>query len=621
MLSSRKPQDTRFSLTRRVFLKTSAFIVAALALSRLIKLPKTSALTPTEGNTEGVITEEWLATSCLNCPSRCATRVRVVNGRAVKISGNPLSQVSEGEICPRGHIGLQVLYDPDRITSPLKRTNPAKGRGIDPRWTPISWDEAISEISIRLRTLRHEAQPERLLLLNGLNTKSDEDIVHRFAAAYGTPNIISGDSLENVATKRGRWLADGNYSHIAYDLGNTNYILAFGASIVESERPLARNLRMWGKIRREKPNRAKVVAIDPHYSTTAAKADHWLPINPGTDAALAMAIAGIIISEGLYDSNFVSDQTSGFDEYKELVQSQYSPEEVATITGVDAATIRQLAREFARTKPAIAWAGRNAAAWPNGTYTSYAIFCLNALVGSINVPGGIIYQQDPEYQIMPAVIEDSIAREGRNQPRLDLSQTSLFPSAEPATNQVADSILQNNPYPVEIAIGFNSNFNMTAPGSGRWDEALARIPYYLHLAPFVSEMAGYADIILPPPTYLEQWGYDHSPPGSGFAELKLKQPVVEPLHDTKSITDTIFALAEELGGTVARSFNGIGDDARGFVKYRTETIIPWSEFRERGVWVGPDYQYHNYQSIFKTPSGKFEFRSGNLENILGETSD
>ncbi|GAH45096.1 unnamed protein product [marine sediment metagenome] len=196
-------------------------------------------------------------------------------------------------------------------------------------------------------------------------------MIYRFADAYGTPNVVSGDALESEAEKSGRWMADGNYSHIAYDFSQTNYILAFGAGIVESHKPLARNLRMWGKIRRERPNRAKVVVIDPRYSVTAAKADQWIPINPGTDAALAMAIANVIISEGLYHAEFIRNWTVGFDEYRELALDYYSPEKVAAITGINADTTRQIAREFARTKPAIAWIGRGAAGWPNGSYNGY----------------------------------------------------------------------------------------------------------------------------------------------------------------------------------------------------------------------------------------------------------
>ena len=616
---SKGEKHSRFYISRRNFLRLSAVAGAAVTVSRIIGRPAIRAMVPFKESAGNAVTEKWVVTSCLNCSTRCATRVRVVNGKAVRIAGNPLSHISEGEICPRGHIGLQVLYDPVRLGGPLERTNPEKGRGVDPGWSPISWDDALSKVSARLKSLRDGAQPHKLLLLHGLNTISDGDMIHHFASAYGTPNVVSGEGLENEAEKSGRWLADGNYSHIAYDFGQTNYILAFGAGIIESEKPLARNLRMWGKIRRERPNRAKVVVIDPRYSVTAAKADWWIPINPGTDGALAMAIASVILSEELYDVGFIGNWTAGFDRYKELALNQYSPEKVAAITGIDADITRQIAREFARTRPAIAWAGTGATRWPNGSYNSYAIFCLNALVGSIDVPGGVVYQENPEYREMPEADEDSIAKEGKARTRLDLRKTNKFPAASVVTNQVADSILNDDPYPVEVAIGFNSNFNMSAPGTWRWDEALKKVPYYVHVAPFISEMAEYADIILAAPTFLEGWGYDHSPPGSGFAEAKIKQPVVEPLNNTKGIADIIFEIARRLEGTVARSFDNVGDDAQGFVRYRTETIMAWNEFREEGVWLGPAYQYHKYNRIFNTPSRKFEFYSTNLENLLRET--
>ena len=617
--SSEEKKDGRFEVSRRTFIKLSALTGAALVAGRAVSQPVVGSVLSAPESAESVITDKWIAASCLNCSTRCATRVRVVNGKAVKITGNPLSQVSEGENCARAHVALQVLYDPGRIGTPLKRTNPRKGREVDPKWVPISWAQALSELSGRLKSLRGEGQPHKLLLLYGLNTISDEDIIHRFADAYGTPNVISGDALESEAEKAGEWMADGHYTQSAYDLARTNYILAFGASILESEKPLARNLRMWGKIRRERPNRAKVVVIDPRYSVTAARADQWLPINPGTDGALAMAIANVIISEGLYDASFVENWTTGFNEYKELVVNYYRPEVVAAITGIDADTIRQIAREFAVTRPAIAWRGRGATGWPNGAYSSYAIFCLNALVGSIDVPGGVTYQQQPDYKAMPEVVEDEIAQQGKVEPRLDLRQTRLFPAAEVVTNQVADSILDGSPYPVEVAIGFNSNFNMSAAGTWRWDEALKKVPYYVHVAPFVSEMAQFADIVLPACTFLEQWGYDHSPPGSGFAEVKIKQPVVEPLGDSRSITDIVFELANRLGGTVAQSFSRIGDDAEGFARYRTESLVSWSKFREQGVWVGSDYQYYKYDRIFQTPTKKFEFYSYGLEKRLKET--
>jgi anaerobic selenocysteine-containing dehydrogenase len=329
-----------------------------------------------------------------------------------------------------------------------------------------------------------------------------------------------------------------------------------------------------------------------------------------------MAIANVIISEGLYDSSFISNWTSGFEEYKNLALSQYSPESVASITGIEVDIIRQIAREFAGSKPAIAWRGRGATCWPNGSYASYAIFCLNALVGSIDVPGGVIYQEYPAYREMPAIVKDSIAEAGNAQDAIDLRGKQNFIVAKMVTNQVADSILSDTPYPIEIAVGFNSNFNMFAPGTGRWNEAMAKLPFYVHISPSLTEMSEFADIVLPSCTLLEDWAYEHCPPGSGFTEVKIKQPVVNKLEESMALGDIIFNLAGQLGDSVAESFENIGDTCEGFVRYRTEDFISWTDFRTKGVWVGPDYEFNKYDTIFATPSKKFEFYSGNLEALL-----
>ena len=243
-------------------------------------------------------------------------------------------------------------------------------------------------------------------------------------------------------------------------------------------------------------------------------------------------------------------------------------------------------------------------------------FCLNALVGSIDVPGGVIYQEGIQYNEMPRLIEDEIAKKGKAKQNLDFRRTDKFPAAKVVTNQIPESILENAPYPIEMAIGFNSNFNMLAPGTDRWDKALKKLPYYVHVSPFISEMALYADLILPSTTFLEEWGYDHSPPGSGFAEVKIKQPAVSPHGSSRSIIDVLFELARKLQGGVAQSFANMGDHAEGFVKFRTETLIPWNDFLKKGVWVGKDYEYKKYDRIFHTPSKKFEFSSGNLKSIM-----
>ena len=597
-------------MSRRTFLKASGATGLFIFATRLFHIKWPAKLAPPPPDDKGVVTEGWTNTSCLNCPARCAISVRVVNGRAVRIMGNSLSRVSEGEICPRGHVGLQVLYDPQRLDAPVKRTNPRKGRGVNPGWAPMSWDAALAEITDRMNSTR-AAGAERLAIFTGLNARSDEDLIERFARAYGTPNLIKDDSVEVPAEKTGRMLADGNYSSLAYDLGKTSYVLAFGASILESERPLARNLRMWGKMRRERPTRGKVVVFDPRYPMTAAKSDEWVPVKPGTDAALALAIANVVISEGLYDRRFVADHVAGFEAFRDRALRQYSPEQVAADTGIDAVTIRRIAREFGSTRPAVAWAGRGVSAWPNGTETVFAIHCLNALVGAIDQPGGILYQEAPPYRPMPDVNLDRIAEKG-----LQYERTEVFGPPNRVIDELRPRHIPAFPDPPTMGIGFNANLNMTGV-PGTWEKALMELPYYVHLSPVYDEMALYADIVLPSTTFLEQWGYDHSPPGSGFAELKLKQPVVELTRDLRNVADVVFAVAEKMGGSVGSSFTGIGGSAKEFVRYRTDGILPFNELTDKGVWVGPDYQYGDYGRVLKTPSGKFEFESIHQTDRLG----
>jgi anaerobic selenocysteine-containing dehydrogenase len=600
-------------LSRRKFLKLTA--MAGLSVGAIGVHKRSDSAPSVQPGDASNAKVRWVPTSCLNCPARCGITVKVARGKAVQIKGNRFSLISEGEICPRGHIGLQVLYDPGRILSPMKRSQPKKGKGMDPQWKPISWDQAAEEIAGKLRALRDGSRPHHLLLFSGLNSRSNEDLISRFAEAFGTPNLVSGDGLDRDAEKTGTWMADGHFDPCAYDLDKTNYLLSFGADLLESTPPVARWIRKWGRLRREKPTRTKIVDIQPRYSLTAAKSDEWIPIKPGTDAALALAMAHVIIKEELFDQKFVKEWTVGFDPFRQIALQNYAPESVSKITGVPAETITRIAGEFARTRPALAIPGRAAIALPGGSYASYAVHCLNALVGSIDAPGGILYQESPGYRAIPNGTRDEVARKGLEQPPLDLHGTDGFPAAHVVTNQVPRSVLEGKPYPVEMAIGFNSNFNMTAPAANQWEEALKKIPFYVHVAPFVSEMAEFADLVLPSTTFFEEWGYDHSSPGAGSAEARIKQPVVKPMGDTKSIGDILFSLADKVPGEFAKAFKDLGGSAEEFVRLRMSTLLPWEEFVMKGVWKGPAYQYGKYSRIFQTPSKKFEFDSGNLRAL------
>jgi thiosulfate reductase/polysulfide reductase chain A len=594
-----------FRISRRAFLGVSG-AAAAVVLAVVLALKRPKLAEPVETQTDSVVAKENLIpTSCLNCPTRCAILVRKVETTAgktkvVKISGNSASTYSEGKCCSRSHVGLQVLYNPDRFQfqTPLKRLGQTKGRGVDysRHFGQITWDEALGEIVARLTS------PEKLLILQGLNTTSNEDLIRWFALDYGTRNLFNEDGLETDADRRGKMLADGR-SDSGYELWSethgtsTKYILAFSSGIVESERPLARNLRLWGKLRRELPNKTKVVSFDPRYSVTASRADEWLPINPGSEGALAMAIAHVILSEGLHDPDFINDYTDGFNGYSTMARTQrFSPESVSEISGVPADTIRRVAREFAQSKPAVAWSGEAATSWPYGTFASHAIYCLNALVGSIDIPGGIVYQQQPPYAAMPT--------EG-----LPITDTGI------TFREMADLLRDGA---IDTAIGFNSNLIMSVPESkwdGKWDKILRNL-FYVHIGPAKSEMAAYADIILPACTYLEDWGYESAIPGSGYAEARIKQPVIEPRDGSRPTARILFDLATRTSLPVPFSPVESNSEAfaEDFAKYRTAPLMGWDDFKNTGVWKSSSYSYRNY--AFGTDSGKFEFHSDHLERLL-----
>lgn len=634
-------------VTRRDFIRTASLAAGAVLFAPQLDLRTLAAAA--EARAESA--SGWVASGCNGCVGWCPLKVRVVEGRAVKVAGNENSAWTRGKLCPRGMLNLQILYDPDRVKAPLKRTNPRKGRDEDPGWVEITWEEALDAIAARLAELRDRGMPERFALFRGRYDTLAADILYsRFAKAYGTPNAISHSALCAETTKSGNWYARGKYAYSAFDFENTNYILSFGVPFLEAHRPTTGMLAAWPRGRREKGTRVKTVVVDPRLSVTATRADEWIPINPGTDGALALGIAHEILTEGLWDRRFVGDfkdrgrrfvvgqaveeadwedgYTTGLVAWWNLFLKDFTPEKAAQETSIPVETIKRIAREFATIKPAVTVRGRGSEAWPgNGTYNSFAIYALNGLVGSVEVKGGINHYPSVKYSGEPIPIaQDDAAKAGTGKPRIDEKKTKKFPYADVITNNAADNILKDYPYPIEMALGFWNNFAFSAPGSRRWEEALKKIPFVVHHTTHISEWTMYSDIVLPAKTYLEKWAAGNPAGGANlYSGLTLFQPVVKPLYDTKSEVELAIALGQRLGEkypTVKESFEGIGGDfgdtAEGYTRTRTQAAwkdLPggWTEFREKGtVNVGP----HKFKWEFDTPSKKFEFYSGTLKGLF-----
>ena len=402
---------------------------AALPDELLHALPKEGEWIPYE--------EYWSTGICLQCPSGCGLRIRSVNHWPVKLEGIKDYPINKGRLCPKGQSGLQVLYDPDRIRHPLKR----KGNRGQGNWEKISWDEAISLVTQRLKTLRQKGNPHQLVVWGGRYRGHMRELMARFMEAYGSPNHLGNPARGSEGILKGHLFTMGVRDFLAIHWEEVNYVLSFGASLLEASRPSLRNLWGYGFLRRGRPGiRGKIVQIEPRFSVTASKADQWIPIQPGTDGALALGIAHWIIKEKKYDRPFIDRCTFGFEDwnssdgkthlgFRTLVLKEYSPKQVSSLTGVPEETILQMAREFSSHQPAIAITGRGVGMQTNGTYAQMAVDCLNALVGSIDAKGGLLLQRRPPFQKWPALRKDGIAEKGLSQPRVDGAGMIPFPFA------------------------------------------------------------------------------------------------------------------------------------------------------------------------------------------------
>ncbi len=627
------------SLTRRRFLKLGASAgLTAGALAGLQRMLGPGTATAYEGTLVGAAHETMVRSACLLCPNGCGLEARVADGRLVKLEGNRMHPVNLGTLCPKGQAGTELLYNPDRLTVPLERTG-ARGAG---QWAPITWDAAIQRVAARLNELRANGQPERAALLYGETRGQQRPFFERFMAAVGSPNAISRESLNVAAAKLGNYFTQGIYDLPAYDLESSRFVLAFGASLLEAGRTPQRTIAGVSYLRRGRAERGKLVVVDPRQGVTGAKADEWVPIVPGTDAVLALSMAHVIVRAGLFDSEFVHNYAFGFEDFaddegrlrqgfKRYVLENFDPKDVADIVGLPAATISRLAGEFAGSRPAVAVLPAKGGLL-NGTlggiYTAMAVQCLNALVGAIEAPGGVMTQRYPQLAEWPSLPADAVAERGRQAERVD-GAGSLYPLAEAAYQAVADRVLGG--YPLEVLFLSDANPIYEAPGGQRFASAFDQIPLVVALTSFLDESAEHADLVLPVPTFLERWEDDYFE-GLGYAGLALRQPVVEPLYDTLSAGDFFLRVAAAMGGPVAAAFPWPSYQALLHDRL-VASGADWDLLVKYAVWMNPGYHFARRGSRIwveevvgadrrlAPQDGRFDFYSRELELALAALDD
>ncbi|MBI2964241.1 MAG: molybdopterin-dependent oxidoreductase [Deltaproteobacteria bacterium] len=499
----------------------------------------------------------WIPSCCNMCGGQSGILVHVVDGKVDKIEpnhwnpnnyGNVSSDFFEGyteeygcaeggALCPKGNAGIMQLYDPDRVKKPLKRTNPDRSPGADPGWQEIGWNQALDEIAGELRKLRDAGEAHKLLWMS-----EDHSFTHAqgdFCTLFGTPNYTNHSNVCDVARKASFAAVMGHDRPLA-DFIHSKYILLFGWNPVSA----IKWVHLPRIITRAVERGARLVVVDPYLSDTAAKAQEWVAIRPSTDGALALAMAHVIIRDGLYDQDFVARWTVGFDQYAELVRSA-TPAWAEGITSVRAKVIERLAKELATTKPALVdvWSGPGQHS--NGVQGGRAIAMLNTLVGSWDRPGTMVIP-DKRGNKHGHCDPDETAAKTVKQPRFDeLSKYPLGHKSGVYTQMFSNLAEGKGPYQPKMMFCVFQNPMMSVPGTPTVAAALAKLEKLVVIDTMLSETAMMADYVLPGTVYLER--YDLNSHWVTWPVLALRQPVVRPLFGQPAEYEIVAELGRRLG--------------------------------------------------------------------------
>jgi len=533
---------------------------------------------------------------CTLCPGGCGISVRKIDDRAVKIEGMKGHPVNDGGICMLGISALQLLYGTSRVKAPMKQT----GKRGEDNWKEISWDEAISEVAKKLKEIREKGESHTVACITGSKYGTVPQLFSRFMAAYGSPNFMTVPSVQDsyeIALK----LMHGVDAIPGFDVENANFVLSFGTGMIEGWGSPVRMFKANSKLRE---NKAKIVQIEARLSNTAAKADKWIPIKPGTEAALALGLASVIIKESLYNKAFVDSSTNGFEAFKSLVLNNYAPESVAKIVGIeDPNVIIALAKEFAGSSNPLALCGKGQGNTPGSMYEVMAVHALNALVGNINKKGGVWTLPAPNYIQWAEPELDETAKKGIQQVRIDGAGGEKYPCAKSLLNRFPACVCEGKDYPVQALLvsGANPCYTMSDPGSVK--KAFEKIPFVVSFSSYMDETSKQADIILPNHTFLESYQDVPAPVGLQKPIIGISRPVVKPQLNTRHVGDSLIQIAKAMGGNIEAAFAWESYEA-----CLEQTMGDnWKTLNKEGFLAKADFTPPAIEGSFATPSGKFEF--------------
>lgn len=543
--------------------------------------------------------DQVIPTFCELCFWKCGVLAHVKDGRVTKLTGNPEHPLSRGMLCPRGAGGTGLLYDPDRLKTPLIRT---RKRGEDV-FEAVSWETALDRVAEGFVKIRDQYGPEAFALFqHGFGSSWFK---HLFQA-YGSPNIAAPSFAQCRGPRDvGFMLTYGENvgSPERLDMENSDCIVLIGSHLGEN----MHNTQVQD-FARAVGRGATIIVVDPRFSVAAGKADHWLPIKPGTDIALLLAWMNVIITEGLYDKQYVDSYTFGFEQLKAHVADK-TPEWAWVRTGIEADVIRRTARLMAAARPAVVvHPGRRTTWYGDDTQRSRAIAILSALLGSWGRKGGYFVPATMELPKFPMQPYAEIAR-----PAADKPNASAYPLAdETLASGVCDATIPGSSmYDVKAWFVYGTNLPLTLPDQAKTYKAIQALDFIVAVDVLPAEITGWADVVLPEATYLERCDELYVAP---WREpfIALRQEVVKPMYESKPG----WWIAREIALRIGLDGYFPWKDAEEFDKarlvaggYECETI------KKTGVIHGmrqPVYYEEGVAPEFATTSGKIELYSNDM---------
>lgn len=533
-----------------------------------------------------------IPTTCGMCEAGCGIVAFTEGNRVVAVQGNPLHPNNKGKICAKGVAGINYLYDPERLLFPMKRVG-QRGEG---KWKRITWNEAYEEVIERVR----KSADRDFVLEAGPGAASA--LSRWLCELLGISILIDNTGWQKANRDTAHELTWGEREGI-YDVSASRYILNFGANPFENDAAYISLAQRIVEARVE--NRAKLVTFDVRLSNTAGRSDEWFPINPATDAVVALAMARVILKRGLADREFLDTWTTASFAQLDEYLNPYDVKRAEAISGIKASDIERIAVELATTKPSTIISGGGVTSHSNGVRNERCMLLLNAVAGTIDAPGG--YCVSRTYPLEALTANLSRKKEGFE-----------------VYSDLGSFLSSGREMGVYLTLGANPVY-ASPVGNDNLRTLLKNesvVPYLVAVDTHMSETALMADIVLPAATYLESWGLESRPSFEMVPCLSLTQPVSEPLGEALPFSEICLRLANGVGsgGQAALPFQGMEDVVKKVVSQIKELadVGGMDYLVRRGVWIDaqqkPAYASYKHQG-FKTPSGKFEIYSDRLQRM------